>query len=167
MIEQRKRNRVTYNTTKIKLVLFSQVKQRCLNQHLQETIVLVRGKKLEFIKKPTCQLGIQLDSQLKFIAHINKRLTKAKSAEIQIKHLRSTYGLASGLKQRIQIVAVQSITLYRAELWWKNQKNHKCKVQKLINYQAQAITGMYSITLIQALISEAGLMLAQILLDQY
>lgn len=66
----------------------------------------------------------------------------------------------------IQIAAVQSIALYVAKLWWKDQKNHEYKVQQLINRQAQAITEMYPSTPIQALMSKAGLVSAQILLDQ-
>ena len=45
------------------------------------------------------------------------------------------------------MAAVQSVALYGAELWWRGQKNHEYR---------QAI---------QALISEAGLVPAQILLD--
>ncbi len=92
-------------------------------------------------------------------------MTKAKSVEIQIKHLSATYGLAPGLVRRIQIAAIQSVALYGAEIWWKRQKNHEHKVQQLINHQARAIAGMYPSTPIQALISESGLVPARILLD--
>lgn len=51
-------------------------------------------------------LGIWLDGQLKFMAHINERLTKAKSVEIPIKHLNSTYRWASGLVKQIQIIVI-------------------------------------------------------------
>ena len=101
-----RRNAVTYDTAKTKLVLFSRARQRRLNQHLRETTVLVGGKRIEFNKEATRWLGIWLDSQLKFTAHINERLTKAKSAEIQIKHLSTTYGLTPGLVQQIQITAI-------------------------------------------------------------
>lgn len=47
----------------------------------------------------------------------------------------------------------------------KSKKNDKNKVQQLINRQVQAITGMYHSTLIQALISEVGLVSAWILPD--
>ncbi len=150
---------------KQKLVLFSRARQQRLNQHLRDTTVLVGGKRIKFNKEATRWLGIWLDSQLKFTAHINERLTKAKSVQIQIKHLSGTYGFAPGLVRRIQIAAVQSIALYGAELWWRRQKNHEYKVQQLINRQARAITGMYPSTSIQALISESGLVPARILLD--
>ena len=76
-----------------------------------------------------------------------------------------SYGLAPGLVRRIQTAAVQSIALYEAELWWRGQKNHEYKVQQLINRQTRAITGMYPSTTIQALMSKAGLVPAQILLN--
>ena len=84
-------------------------------------------------------------------------MTKARMAEIQIKGLTWSYGLAPGSVRQIQIAAVQSMALYGAELWWKGQKNLKDKVQLLINQQARAITGMYPSTPFQPLSSEAGL----------
>lgn len=50
-------------------------------------------------------------------------------------------------------------------MWLKRQKNHKHKVQQLINRQARAITRMYPSMPIQPLLSEARLVPAQILLD--
>ncbi len=73
--------------------------------------------------------------------------------------------MAPGLVGRIQIAAVQSYALYGAELWWKGQKTHEYKVQQLINRQARAIIEMYPSTPIQALMKEAGLVPAQILLN--
>ena len=46
-------------------------------------------------------LNIWLKSQLKFTAHINKRLSKAKTAEIQVKRLTGPYRLAPGLERQI------------------------------------------------------------------
>ena len=118
IVEWGKRNAVTYDTAKTELVLFSRARQRRLNQHLRETTVLVGGERIKFNKDATRWLGIWLDSQLKFTAHINERLTKAKTAEIQVKRLSNTYGLASGIVRQIQIATVQSIALYGAEFWW-------------------------------------------------
>lgn len=42
----------------------------------------------------------------------------------------STYELAPELVRRIQIAAVQFVILYRAEFWWKDQKNHKYRETK-------------------------------------
>ncbi len=62
-------------------------------------------------------------------------------------------------------MVVQSIALYGAELWWRGQKNHEHIIQKLINRQGRAITGIYPSTPIHPLLSEAGLIPAQLVLD--
>lgn len=134
------KNAVTYDTAKTELVLFSHARQRQFNQQLRETTIFVGGERIKSNKNATRWLGIWLDSQLKFTAHINERLSKAKTAEIQIKRLSGIYELAPGLVRRIQIAAVQSMALYGAELWWRGQKNHEHKVQQLLNRQARAIT---------------------------
>ncbi len=110
------KNVVTYDTAKTKLVLFSRAWQRRRNQQLQEIIVVVRGEKIKFNKDATWWLRIWLNSQLIFAAHVNKRLVKAKTIEIQIRHLNSSYRLALGLVRWIQIAAAQLIALYGAEL---------------------------------------------------
>ena len=73
---------MTYDTAKTELVLFSRARQRRMNQQLRETTVLIGGERIKFNKETTRWLGIWQDSQLKFTAHINERLTRAKTAEI-------------------------------------------------------------------------------------
>ena len=97
--------------------------------------------------------------------HINKKLQKARTANIQIKGLTQTYGLASTLIRRIQIVVIQFIALYRAKLWWRVQKNQETTIQKLLNQQRRAITDIYPSTPIHPLLSKAGLISAKFLLD--
>ncbi len=50
------------------------------------------------------------------MAHINERLSKAKTAEILVKRLSDAYQLAPWLVKKIQITEVQSIALHVAEL---------------------------------------------------
>lgn len=92
--------------------------------------------------------------------YINKRLIKAKSVEIQIKYQNTTYRLAPEFVWQIQIVAISSFALYGAKLWLKCQKNHKYKIQQLINRKVQMITKIYPSTSIQVLINELELVLA-------
>ena len=106
-----------------------------------------------------------LHNCLNFGSHFRERLKKSKTAEARIRGLSKTYGLSPALVRRIQIAAVQSVVLYGAELWWKNQKTHQNEIQKLINRQARSITGMYPSTPVPALMSESGLIPAHILLD--
>lgn len=74
-------------------------------------------------------------------------------------------GLAPGLIKRIHLAVVKPTALYGMELWWRGQKNHEQTLQKLINRQACSITGIYRSTSIHPLLSEAGLIPANILLD--
>lgn len=78
-----------------------------------------------FIKEATRWLGVWLDSQLKFTSHINERVRRARTAEIQIKGLTRTHGLVHGLVRQIQLAVVQSAALYGAEFSWKGQKNYE------------------------------------------
>ncbi len=111
------------------------------------------------------QLGIWVDSQLKFSSHIHERIKRARIAEIQIKGLTRMYGLVPGLVRRIQLSVVQSTALYGSGLWWKGQKNHEHTFQQLFNRQARAITGMYRSTPVHPLLCEAGIIPASTHLD--
>ncbi len=67
--------------------------------------------------------------------------------------------------RKIQIAAVQAIALFGAEIWWRGQKMYQEEIQKLLNRQARAITGMYRSTPVGPLMSESGLVPAHVLLD--
>ena len=131
-IEWGANNAVTYNISKTKAVLFSKA---CWQKFIKllETKVRIARKTIYFKKEATQWLRIWLDSKPNLTFHVNKRLKKAKIAEAQIKGLNKTCGLCPGLVWRIQVAAVQSVTLYRVEFWWKGQKNHEQELQKLIN----------------------------------
>lgn len=158
-------NAVTYDISKTEAILFSKARNRKLAKQLLESQLQFGGQTLSFSRKATRWLGMWLDCPLNFGAHVSERLRKAEVAENRIKGLSRMYGLAPALVRRIQIAAVQSVALYGAELWWKNQKNHQDEIQKLINRQARTITGMYPSTPIAALMNEARLIPAHILLD--
>ena len=158
-------NAVTYDTSKTEAVLFSKSHRQRLSRQLREADIKVGNKKIKFNQEATRWLGVWLDGQLKFSAHINERIRRARIAEIQIKDLTKTYGLMPGLVRRIQLAVVQSTALYGAELWLKGQKNHKDTFQQLFNRQARSITGMYPSTPIHPLLCEAGLTPASIVLD--
>lgn len=158
-------NAVTYDIAKTEAVLFSRSHRQRLNRQISDTNIRIGTQTIKFNKEATRWLGIWLDSQLKFTAHVNEKFRAARAAEIQIKGLTRMQGLAPGLIRRIDLAAVQSTALYGVELWWKGQKNHEQTFQKLVNRQARSITGMYRSTPIHPLLSEAGLVPAKILLD--
>lgn len=45
-------------------------------------------------------------------------MKKAKTAEFKIKELSKSYELYPRLVWRLQVAVVQSVALYRSELWW-------------------------------------------------
>ncbi len=154
MIEWRKQNAVTYDTSKTEAVLFSKSHRQQLNKQLWEVKIEVSPEKISFNKEVTRWLDVWLDSQLKSTSHINERVRKARTAEIQIKGLTKTYGLVPSFVRRIQLLVVQSTALYGAELWWKRQKNHERIIQQMISRQAQSIMGMYLSTPIRSLLCD-------------
>lgn len=148
------------------MLFFSKSHRQRLNKKIAEVHIKIGAERLNSTKKlHTRWLGIRLDSQLKLTAHFNEKAQRARTAEIQIKGLTRTYGLAPALIRRIQVAVVQSIALCVSKIWWKSQKDHENTVQKLLNRQARAITGIYPSTPIHPLLSEAGFIPAKILLD--
>ena len=115
-------NAVTYDTSKTEAVLFSKSHRQRLNKQLRETKIQVGNEKIMFNKEATRWLGVWLDSQLKFTSHINERVKRARTAEIQIKGLTKTQGLAPGLVRRIQLAVVQSIALYGENFGGKDKR---------------------------------------------
>lgn len=109
-------------------MLFSKARPKRRNQQIRETTALIAGEHTKSNKEATRWLVVWLDCQLKFASHFNERMTKARTAEIRIKGLTQSYGLAPRLVRRIQITTIQSIALYGAELWWKGQRNLEDKV---------------------------------------
>ena len=99
-------NAVTYDVSKTEAVLFLKSHQQRLNKQLRETKIKVGDKNISFNKEATRWLGIWLNSQLKFISHINKRIRRAQTAEILIKGLTKTYGLVLGLVCQIQLLVI-------------------------------------------------------------
>ena len=165
VIKWGKQNAVTYDTSKTEAMLFSKSHRQRLSKQLREAKIKVDNKNIPFNKEATRWLGVWLDSQLKFTSHINERIRRARNAEIQIKGLTKMQGLVPGLVRRVQLAVVQSTALYGAELWWKGQKNHEQTIQKLLNRQAQSITGMYPSTPVHPLLCEAGLVPTSTLLN--
>ena len=159
------RNAVTYNIRKTEAILFSKARKQKLLEQLTASQLRFDGQTIRFNQDATRWLGIWLDSGLNFGSHFRERLKRAKTVEAQIRRLTKTYGLPPALVRRIQIAAVQSVALYGAELWWKNQKTHQNEIQTLINRQARSITGIYPSTPVPALMSESGLIPAHIMLD--
>lgn len=72
---------------------------------------------MEFNTEATRWLGVYLDTGLRFKAHKLLTLENARSTEDRIQRLEATRGLALELVRRIQVAAVQAVTVYGAEVW--------------------------------------------------
>lgn len=158
-------NAVTYNIAKTEAILFSPTRSKKVNKETAEIRLTIGKEEIKFNNQATRWLGIWLDSGLIFNTHVKERVKQARAAEARIKGLTRTYGLPSGLVRKIQIAAVQAIALFGAEIWWRGQKMYQDEIQKLLNRQGRAITGMYRSAPVGPLMSESGLIPAQILLD--
>jgi hypothetical protein len=126
---------------------------------------VVGSHQVSFNSEATRWLVIWLDAGLTLKTHYHTCLRKARNAESRVRSLCQAQGLAPGLVHRIQVAAVQSVALYGAELWWRGQKDRQDGMQRMINRQARAITGMLRSTPIGPLIREAGLTPAEVLLE--
>jgi len=97
--------------------------------------------------------------------HTKKFFAKARGAQSRVKSLMMKKGLSPEGCQRIQVAAVQAIALYRAELWWKGQRNRAQQVQQILNEQCRRVTGCFRTTPQGALMNEAGLRPANAILN--
>lgn len=60
---------------------------------------------------------------------------------------------------------MQSVALYGAELWWREQRDRRDGLQLMINRGARRITGMLKTTPARRLVREAGLVPVETLLE--
>jgi len=108
---------------------------------------------------------VWLDSMLTLNDHTKKIFAKVRKAQNRVRSLMSTKGLNPDGFQQIQVAAIQAIALYGAELWWKGQQNRVNEVQKILNEQGRGVTGCFRTTPQRARMNDAGLRLANAILD--
>ncbi|EED15087.1 reverse transcriptase, putative, partial [Talaromyces stipitatus ATCC 10500] len=138
--------------------------RRQVAQNVSRARIRVGGE-LATVKSTVRWLGILLDSQLTWKSHYNARIKTARNTIIRLNSLCRANGLPPALVRRIQKATVQAQLLWGAEIWWQGQKTWAQRIQILINKQARGITGMFPKTPIGALIREAALEPATVLMD--
>ena len=158
-------NGVQFDPGKTEAAFFTRMRKDRYRRQIRGAKIMVSGKKAE-IKPETIQwLGVVLDRQLTLRGHYTTCLQKARSTEMRLQTLCRANGLTPELVRRLQRATVQAQALWGAELWWQGQSTWATGLQRLINRQARAITGMLPKTPIRALIQEAALEPASVLLD--
>ena len=103
--------------------------------------------------------------KLNFQHHHPMVMTRAKKAQGRVKGITGRLGLKPENAKKVQLAVVQSVALYRLELWWDDQVGRKYELQKLINELARRVTRMFKSTPTVALLKEAGLRSAISLLN--
>ena len=144
---------------------FTRKRGRELQNQIQKARIIVGNHPATINQEAIRWLGIWLDAGLTLKVHYRTRLQKARNVEAQIHSLCQGQGLAPGLVCRIQVAVVQSVALYRAELWWQGQRDRRDEIQLMVNRGARKITGMLKTTLIGPLVRETGLAPAETLLE--
>jgi len=115
--------------------------------------IRVGNYKVQYNKEATRWLGVWLDSMLTLNDHTKKIFAKARRGQNRVRSLMMTKGLNPAGCQKIQIAAVQAVALYRAEFWWKGQKNTVQEVQQILNEQGRRVTGCFRTTPQRALMN--------------
>jgi len=130
-----------------------------------KTTIRVRNYEVQYNKEATRWLGVWLDSMLTLNDHTKKIFAKARRTQNRVRSLMTTKELNPEGCQQILIAAVQAVALYRAELWWKGQKNTAQELQKILNEQGRRVTGYFRTTPQGAVINDARLRPANAILN--
>jgi len=116
---------------------------------------------IPFISEATRWLGVWLDSQLTLKDHHAVRTKEGKQAMARLRRLTGQMGL-SPANCRKAMACVQSVAMFRAELWWKEDLaqgtiGRANELHLLVNQEARATTGCFRTTNLRALSMESGL----------
>jgi len=120
---------------------------------------------IPFNSEATRWLGVWLDSQLTLKEHHAVRLKEGKKAMEWLHRLTGQMGLSPGNCCKVMTVCIQSVAMFRSELWWKGDRmdgtiGRAEELQKEVNKQARAVTGCFRTTNCGVLAMESGLRLA-------
>ena len=80
--------------------------------------VMVGDNEVLFNKEATWWLGVWLDSQLTLKEHHATRLKNGRNALTRLHRLTGQLGLTPENCRKVITDCVQSVAMFRAELWW-------------------------------------------------
>ena len=158
-------NGVQFDPDKTELAFFTRMRENRFREEIRGAKVTVRGVAAKIMPNTVRWLGIILDRKLTLRCHYTACLQRATGTEIRLRTLCRANGLTPELIRRLQRATIQAQALWGSELWWQGQTTWAQGLQRLINRQARSITGMLPKTPIGALIREAALEPAGVLLD--
>jgi len=122
---------------------------------------------------PSCVwrwLGVWLDSQLTLKEHHATRMKNSRKAMTRLRRLTGQMGLSPANCRKVMTACIQSVSMFRAELWWKGDLakgtiGRAKELQLLVNQEARATTGCFRTTNLGALSMESGLRAASAQLE--
>jgi ribonuclease HI len=163
LVQRGEEHKISFDEDKTEAIIFT--RKRKLSKEVQQAKIRLPNFTCSYNKDATRWLGFWLDPKLSFREHFTIRYQKAEKVLRALSALSRKNGLPMSLVHKIQVAAVHSVALYGSEIWWEGQKDKQEKIQKLLNKQARAITGMFKTTPIPILQREANLPDATGLLD--
>jgi hypothetical protein len=112
-----------------------------------------------FNTQPTLWLGVWLDSQLTRKEQHAIRLKEGKKVLGRLRRLTGQIGLVPVNCPKVMTACIQSIAMFRSELWQKGEGVEGTivrteELQSVVNKQAQAVTGCFQTTNMGALALE-------------
>jgi hypothetical protein len=163
-MEWAQQNAVEFDVAKTEAILSTKKKDK---RHPKMKSKLGNGKEIPYNNGATRWLGFWMDSALNFNEHFTKRMAKARHREAESKRLHGNYGINPRNMRTIMTATIQTTALFGSEIWWreKGQQKRSEEVQKMLKRQARAITGSMKTTPIGALMAEASVTPAVVLLN--
>jgi len=127
--------------------------------------VTIGASTAPFNKAATRWLGVWLDSQLTLRDHQTTRLKEGHKAMARLRRLTGQMELSPGNCRKVMMACVQSVAVFRSELWWKGDHSRATigqanGLQLVVNQEAWATTGCFRTTNLRALSMESGLRVA-------
>jgi hypothetical protein len=159
--EWAQQNVIKFNDFKSEIIHFELKKEMSSN-----TIILSNETTLKS-QKSVKWLEIYIDRKLNFKKHVNKRVANATKALHSISRLQNTeWRLSSAASRQLYMTCTSAISDYDSEIWWKNQKQFRNKLQKLQNVALKKILEALRISSVNVMKIEANLKSINIRLDQ-
>jgi len=158
-IEWAEKNGVAFDHGKTEAAMFWWKKRKGSQTEAQ---VKVGDKEIPFNRAATQWLGLWLDSQLTLKEHHATRLKSGRNAMKRLKQLTEQMELSLANCRRVMSACVQSVAMFRAELWWKGGNicgttGRAEELQLLVNRETRVTTGAFRMTNLGVLSMESGL----------
>ncbi len=156
-----KNNAVQFNDSKSELIHFESHKM-ILNQ----MIILLNNM---IIKSKTCVrwLEVWLNRKLNFKVHVQTKIaTVTRTLHSLFKLMNSKWELNVKSEKQLYLTCVTSISDYKVEIWWNNQKSYLVKFRKLQNAALRKILSAFWTSSIDAMQIEVKISSMKMQLDQ-